>query len=160
MSTYEILLFLHIIGALLIAAGAGIGTACGIAMSRTNRTRSIEVLSMVANRSERFSIMPGAVMTFVFGTWLVTEVPSYEFSQGWISGAYVLWVLAMALGGAVLGRHVRAIEARAAELVAQGVEESDELHALASKPIGAVAGNVLVLLLLGLLYLMVMKPGL
>lgn len=159
MSTFEVLLFLHILGALLIAAGAGVGGATGIAMTRTDSVRAIGLLARVARRAERIVIVPGALLTIVFGTWLVAKYDFHDFDEAWISGAYVLWVVAMGLGTGVLGPFLRRIDERAAQLEAEGVETSAELRAMASAPRGMITGNALHLVILALLYLMVFKPG-
>jgi len=159
MSTYEILLFIHLVGVFLILAGAGVSTASGIAMTRTNVVRSIGLLAGTGRVAELFVTVPGALVTIVFGSWLVAEVGVYEFSQPWISTSYVLWFAAMGIGTGLLGPILKRIEARAAALEAEGVDTSDELKAMASDPKLPLFGNVLHVLTLAVLALMVFRPG-
>ena len=81
MSKLEILLFFHILGAFLIVAGAGIGAATGIAMSRTTSVRAIGVLAAVSRRAEMIAIVPAALLAIVFGTWLVAHLDAYAFDE-------------------------------------------------------------------------------
>jgi hypothetical protein len=59
----------------------------------------------------------------------------------------------------VLGPHGRRIARQAAELRLNGVDESEELRAEAAKPLIAVLGNLQLVLILALLFLMTVKPG-
>ncbi len=83
-NTYETLLFFHILGAFLILAGAGVGTATGIAMTRTNNVRTIGTLAQLGQKAERFANTPGGLLTFIFGTWLISE-GDWDFGALWIS---------------------------------------------------------------------------
>ncbi len=156
-TTYETLLFFHILGAFLILANAGVGTAAGIAMTRTTRVHTIGTLVHISRQAERFAGIPGALLTFIFGTWLVNE-GGWDFGSAWISLGYVLWFIIMALSTGVLAGFLRRVHELSEELAAEDIEQSDELAALASAPIGPITGNILHLLTLTTLYLMVVKP--
>ena len=155
--TYQTLLFFHILGAFLILAGAGAGTAAGIAMTRTDRVQTIGTLAQIGHTAERYANIPGGILTFVFGTWLVNE-GGWDFGALWISLAYLIWFVAMGLGTGVLARFNKRVHARADELTAEGIEESDELAAMASARTGPITGNILHILTLAILYLMIAKP--
>jgi len=157
-NTAQTLLFFHILGAFLILAGAGVGTATGIAMTRTKNVQTIRVLAQIAHKAEMLGNVPGGILTFVFGTWLIIEL-DLEFSATWISLAYLIWFVAMGLGTGVLGRFARRVHQRADQLASEGIQESEELAAMAAAPIAPITGNVLHLLTLAILYLMVVKPG-
>ncbi|MDX6550865.1 MAG: hypothetical protein QOJ31_1549, partial [Gaiellales bacterium] len=77
----------------------------------------------------------------------------------WIVSAYVLWVIAVFLGGGVLGRHAHRIHRLARDEVAAGVEVSTTAAKLARSPLGPVVGNLLNLIILAFLYLMIVKPS-
>ena len=159
MSTYEVLLFVHLVGVFLILAGAGVSTATGIAMTRTNVVRSIGLLAKTGHVAELFVTVPGALIAIVFGSWLVAELGAYEFSQPWISASYLLWFVAMGIGTGLLGPILKRIEARAHAFEAEGVDTSDELKAMAGDPKLPLFGNLLHLITLALLALMVFRPG-
>ncbi len=159
MSTYELLLFLHLVFVALLVGGEGVATATGIGMSRTSDTKTIEMLARLSSKAEYLALIPGALGTIVFGTWLVDEA-GFEFEQGWLTASYVIWAVATAIGVFVLGPHARRVARQAAELRLNGVDESEELHAEASKPLIAMLGMLQLVFILVLLWLMTAKPGL
>ena len=155
---YETLLFLHILGVFLIVGGAAIATALGIKASKSRRTHTIADLSGVSIVAERYVITPGAVLALVAGTFLVHRT-GHTFDEFWLIAAYVLWVTAISIGWLILGRHSSAVHKHARELVAAGVEESDELQAEAAAPVGMIFGLVQNVILVAFIYLMVVRPG-
>lgn len=159
MSTYEILLFVHLVFVALLIGGEGVATATGIGMSRTSDTKTIEMLARLSSKAEYLALIPGALGAVVFGTWLVDEA-GFEFEQGWLTASYVIWAVATAVGVFVLGPHARRVARQAAELRLNGVDESEELHAEASKPLIAMLGMLQLVFILVLLWLMTAKPGL
>jgi uncharacterized membrane protein len=91
-STYEWLLFLHILAAFLLVAGL-VGY-------------SVLVLSSGGEAVSR-SLGPPALMlwnagglgTLVFGVWLALDVDGYELWDGWIIAALVLWLIGSGAAG-------------------------------------------------------------
>ena len=154
----ETLLFLHILGVFLIVGGAGIATALGVMASKSRRTQTVADLSGVSIVAERFVITPGAVLALVAGTFLVHRT-GHTFDEFWLIAAYVLWVTAISIGWLILGRHSSAVHKHARELVAAGVEESDDLQAEAAAPVGMIFGLVQNVILVLFIYLMVVRPG-
>lgn len=158
MSTYETLLFLHLVSVGLLIGGEGVATATGIGMSRTSDTKTIEMLARLSTKAEYFALIPGAFGAVVFGTWLVDEA-GFDFSQGWLTASYVLWAIAVAVGLFVLGPHGRRVARRAAELRLNGVTESEDLQAEAGKPLIGMLGMGQLVVIVALLWLMTAKPG-
>ena len=158
MSTYELLLFLHLVAVALLIAGFAVSTATGIGMSRTSDTKLIGTLARVSSTAEYVVTIPGAIGAIVFGTWLVDEA-GFDFGEAWIVAAYVMWGIAVTMGAGVLGPHGRGVARRAAVLVADGVHESEELRAEAGKPAIAALGMLEVAFIVAFLWLMVAKPG-
>jgi len=154
----ETLLFLHILGVFLIVGGAGIATALGVMASKSRRTQTVADLSGVSIVAERFVITPGAVLALVAGTFLVHRT-GHTFDEFWLIAAYVLWVTAISIGWLILGRHSSAVHKHATELVASGVEESDDLQKEAAAPVGMIFGIVQNVILVAFTYLMVVRPG-
>jgi uncharacterized membrane protein len=157
-STYEWLLFLHLVFVALLIGGEGVATASGIGMSRTSDTRTIETLARISSRAEYFALLPGAFGAMVFGTWLVDEA-GLDFGEAWLTISYLVWALATATGTFVLGPHSRRVARQAAELRLNGVRDSEELRSEAGKPVIAVLGNLQLVFILALLFLMTVKPG-
>jgi uncharacterized membrane protein len=155
---YKSLLVLHIFGVFMIVGGAAIATALGIKGSKSVHTRTIAAFSGLSIIAERYVITPGAVLALIAGSLLVHQV-GYNFNQGWIVASYVLWVVAMSIGWGILGRHSVRLNRHAKELVAAGVESSDELGQEAAAPVGMVFGAVQNVILLAFIYLMVVRPG-
>jgi uncharacterized membrane protein len=156
---YELLIFFHLVGVVVLAAGAGAAMASGIVMSRTDEVRTIGALSRLAEAVEHFVTAPGAVITLVTGTWLLIDFDFFDLGETWLWLAYVLWIVAVGLGEGVLAPFHRRLHRQAAALERAGVERSVELHQAAAAPLGAITGMVLTALLVTFLYLMVFKPG-
>jgi len=155
---YKTLLFLHILGVFLIVGGASVATALGIKMSKSRHTRAIADMSSVSIVAERYVITPGAILALVAGTFLVHK-SGHQFDEFWIVAAYVLWIVAITIGFAILGRHSSSLNRHANELLAKGVEEDDGLQKAAAAPVGPVFGAVQNVILLAFIYLMVVRPG-
>jgi uncharacterized membrane protein len=155
---YKALLFAHIAGVFLIVGGAGIATALGIKASKSLHTRTIAALSSLSLIAERYVITPGAILALVAGSFLVHQA-GYSFSQPWIVASYVLWITAMSIGWGILGRHSGRVNRHAKQLVVDGVESSEDLNREAAAPIGMIFGMTQNVILLGFIYLMVVRPG-
>ena len=157
MSRYEVLLFLHIVSVLFLVGGAAASTALGIASTKTASTKVLGAFSGLSANVEHFVTIPGALATVVFGTWLVRD--GNWALKGWLIAAYVLFVIALGIGGGILGRHSGRIAREARELVGQGVEESEALQREAAAPRIQILGMVEIVILILFIYLMVGKPG-
>lgn len=164
MSRFDVLVFFHIVGVVLIAGGAGVGLAAGMVMPRTNSVRTIGTLSRLAARAEHFATTPGAILTLVTGTWFIVDDSGQPFQQfdideTWLWLSYVVWVVAVVLGEGVLAPFHHRLHRQAAQLEAAGRETDDDLQAAAGSIVGPVTGGILTLLLVLFLYLMVFQPG-
>ena len=157
MSWYEVLLFLHIVSVLFLVGGAATSAALGIASTKTASTKVLAAFAGLSAKVEHFVTIPGALATIIFGTWLVRE--GNWALTGWLIAAYVLFVIALGIGGGVLGRHSQRIAREARELVGQGVEESGALQREAAAPLTQILGMAEIVILILFIYLMVGKPG-
>jgi hypothetical protein len=97
-STYEWLLFLHILAAFLLVSGlvgySGLVLSGGAdAVSRSLGPPALALWNA------------GGLGTLVFGVWLALYVDGYELWDGWIIAALVLWVV----GAGAAGRLERAV---------------------------------------------------
>lgn len=152
------LLILHILGVFLIVGGVGIATALGIKASKSRSPGTLAELSGLSIVAERYVITPGAVLALVAGTVLVHK-SGHTFGEFWLIAAYVLWITAISLGWLVLGPHNSRLHEHAKQLVASGVDVSDELQKEAAAPVGMIFGLVQNVILLVFIYLMVARPG-
>jgi uncharacterized membrane protein len=151
-------LFIHFVGLLFLAAGVGVANLSGIMMGKSSTPSMLAMWSKLNHRIEYIATLPGALILLVAGTILVHK-EGFAFSTTWIVSAYILWLIAVFLGGVVLGRHARRIHALAEAELAAGDEVSTRAAALARSPLGPVVGNLLNVIVLLFLYLMIYKPG-
>lgn len=157
MNTYEFYLIMHLIGAFLLVAAAGVSTAIGIALPRVSAASSVRLLLTIMRRNEIFVTTTGAIIVLLFGLLLVDETPYGFGDDPWIETAIVLWVVALGIGhGFLLPQSKKALR------MAEGLGDrpvDNELSAQLNKPLIIAAGMFLNFLLLVFLYLMVAKPG-
>lgn len=157
MSTYQWLLFIHITGAFLLTGGVVVAGILNIAAQRRKRPSEIALLYRLTGVAV-IPIVLGALITLVFGLWLVSEAPfGYHYSQGWVIAAIVLWVIGMASGEAG-GRRDRKTGELAAELATRGDQPSAELKARMRDPASLALSYGAGLVILTMLAIMVWKP--
>jgi hypothetical protein len=92
---YDWLLFLHVVAGFMVVAGlAAYGVLVfsgGAAVQR----------AMAAPAAALWNA--GAVGVLVFGVWLAIDVDGYEVWDGWVIAALVLWMVAGAASGRLVG---------------------------------------------------------
>jgi uncharacterized membrane protein len=157
-STYELLLILHLLGVFGLIGAAGVSTAVGVKSGRTNDPRMIAMLLDLQHRTEWYVTLPAGALTVIAGTLLIDEA-GYSFGDAWIQAAYTLFVLALGLDFLGLVRRNRKVRHQAQNLIDAGAFESVALRKAAGAPIGVAMGVVLDLAFVAFLYLMVVKPG-
>src|SRR5215211_4397029 len=91
---YDTLLFLHLLAAFLLAVTVVTYTAVALGAPASGRTL------FVADRCWDV----GGLGTLVLGIWLALHLDEYDFFDGWILGAIVLWMVATGLGQTVQRR--------------------------------------------------------
>jgi uncharacterized membrane protein len=97
------------------------------------------------------------VVTLGFGLWLVSDA-DYGWGETWIVLALILWFVANALGGIGGRRDIRTREF-AEQLAAQGDQPSAELQARLRDPVALALSWGSGIVVLGILALMIWKPG-
>jgi uncharacterized membrane protein len=158
LSKEHIYLFGHLVGVFLLVGAAGFSTVAGILTSRsTNLKLSVLVLDM-QRRTELFVTSVGALITIVFGSLLVTPA-HHKMADAWISAAFALMIVVLALDHGVLLRANRKARALAADLLAKGTNESSEPAAIVGAPLVKAVGILLDLSFVAFLWLMVYRPG-
>jgi hypothetical protein len=133
MSTYEWLLFLHIVAAFLLVSGL-------VAYSVLVLSGGGAVVSRTLGPPALALWNAGGLGVLVFGVWLALDVDGYELWDGWIVAAIVLWVVGSGAAGrlgATLGK-------------GESVQRLDRARVLV---------GVMALATLLLLFDMVFKPG-
>jgi hypothetical protein len=129
---YDWLLFLHLIAAFLLAVTLVMYSAVALGSAAPGRTL------FVADRCWDV----GGLGTLIFGIWLALYLDQYDFFDGWILGALALWFVATGLG--------QTIQRRMA---------AEEGGAVATMRAVATMHWLRTLVVLGLLVLMIWKPG-
>src|SRR5690606_25431353 len=100
-----------------------------------------------------------AIVVAGLGTGLVIEGDAFEFEQAWISASYLLWFIAMGIGGGVMSRHSRKVRAAAEAARERGETTNDALVEQFRSSSASIGGMVLGLMYVAFIYLMVAKPG-
>ena len=156
MTTAQWLLMFHITGAFFLIGGS---VAAGVfnTFSRTTDEPGEIAMFLRMIRLTVPLIGLGALLTLVFGLWLVHE-DDYAFFSFWVIAALVLWVLMNALGSAG-GRHQERARKLAEKLAASGEASNDELRAILRDPRGNALSWLAGLATLLLLIDMIWKPG-
>jgi uncharacterized membrane protein len=154
---YHWLLVFHMAGALLLLGGAVFAGILNAAALRRERPSEIVVLYRLA-RIAVSAISVGLPLVLVFGIWLVADLDFVKWSNTWVILALVGWALAGALGGAG-GKREKETRLLAERLAAEGDAPSPELHARMRDPVTLALSWGSGVVVLGILALMIWKPG-
>jgi hypothetical protein len=87
-STYDWLLFLHLLAAFAVVATVVMFSAFAFGWTRDRRVLTVANVVWAI----------GGLGTLVFGVWLALNVSGYDITDGWIITALVLWAVATELG--------------------------------------------------------------
>jgi hypothetical protein len=92
---YDWLLFLHVVAGFMVVAGlAAYGVLVFSGAAAVQR-------AMAAPAGALWNA--GALGVLVFGVWLAIDVDGYEVWDGWVIAALVLWMVAGAASGRLVG---------------------------------------------------------
>ncbi len=151
MSAYVLLKYVHVLLAI-VAVGFNASYAIWLARAAKEPAHLGHVLRGIKTLDDRFAnpaygllLVTGLAMVFVNG------IPLLE--TRWLLSAIVLWVILMAIGGAV---YTPTLRKQIAALESSGPTSAEYLS-LASR--GRVAGILLAVIALVIVFLMVTKPG-
>jgi hypothetical protein len=97
MSTYEWLLFLHLLAAFLLVCGLVLYSVLVLSSGGAVVSRTLGPPALVLWNA-------GGLGVLVFGVWLALDVDGYELWDGWIIAALVLWVVASGAAGGLGAR--------------------------------------------------------
>ena len=156
MTTVQWLLMLHVTAAFFFVGGsvaAAILNTLAVRAARPSETAYLLRLVRVTLPV----IGVGVAGTLIFGIWLWHE-QHFSLGAAWIWISLVLWVVANALGG-IGGRHQEKARKLAERLAAAGDATTDELRALLRDRKGNAISWLAGLATLGILVLMIWRPG-
>ena len=152
----DVVLFFHLLGVLLFAAGIALAGVAFETARRRERPAEIAILLEQA-RFGALLVLPGGLLLLVCGLWLV-ELADIGFGAGWIGAAIALFVVALALG-ALGGQRPKQARKLATQLAGEGAQACGaELRALLDDPLSWAANYASAALVLAILALMVFKP--
>lgn len=154
MST-EWLLFLHLTGAFLFAAGAVAAAALRIAAMRRERPSEIALL-MRAVRPLVPLIATGLVLVLVFG-FLLTDRLDIDLGSTWLTATFALLGWTLVVGG-LTGRQDRHTRELAERLAAEGDAPSTELTRRLGHRLNLALNASLLVATTAIVALMVWKP--
>jgi len=158
MSKEHIYLFGHLVGVFLLVGAAGFSTVAGILTSRTQNLKLSVLLLDLQRQTEVIVTSLGALIAIVFGSLLV-KPSGNEMADAWVSAAFTLIIVVLALDHGVLMRANRKARALASDLLAKGTNESGEPAAIMGAPLIKTVGILLDLSFLVFLWLMIYRPG-
>jgi hypothetical protein len=148
---YETLLVLHIASAFTFVSAYTMVSALLVAGLRVDdRTRALSLLRLA--RPADVLAWVGATGTLVFGLGLVLDSETYDLLDGWIIAALVLWLIAEETI-----RREDLLFKKGRQVVRSGGPDElrDVLHSRRAAALHLIGGAAL----LGLLFVMVYKPG-
>jgi hypothetical protein len=156
-TTFDIVLFLHIVVAIAAFMVAGILHAGLLAMRRATTTSQLKGwLPTIARLEPVFPVL--ALVLFGLGAWLLhLSGGEFRWSNGWVITAVVSLAIVEIIGGAVM--------APASKAMAKEIEEapegavSDQLRGSVLNPKLWTSGHLNTAAVLGIVCLMVTKPS-
>jgi uncharacterized membrane protein len=155
---YEWLLFLHVLSAFALVAALVLVTFLIVGGRRLDRPSEITRMFRLSRAGDVLFAV-GSIGTILLGILLAVDVDQYQPWDGWIIAAYVLWAVAMGIGGRT-GKYYNGVRDRARTLVAEGRDvPNPELNAMLRSPTGLVLHLVTFVLVVLLLVDMIYKPG-
>jgi uncharacterized membrane protein len=147
---------LHVTGAFLFVGGSVAAGVLNVLANRAERPSDADLLLRLISPTV-IVIGVGSIASLLLGIGLWHE-KGYGIGAFWIWASLVLWVVANALGG-IGGKHQRSARELAERLAAAGNAPTDEVRALLrdsrANAISWLAGAAT----LGILVLMIWKPG-
>lgn len=155
MSTYNVVLFLHVSGAI------GYFVAMGVwlfGLANLRRAQRVEQVRVLSNLVGRLGPLFGISVLLILVTGLYMAGTTWGFQTGWIDVALVSLILIAPLGTAAIEPRRRAIERLAREAPDAPVPAA--LDRRTHDPVLATAVQTVIALLLGIVFLMTNKPSL
>lgn len=155
MTAYNIVLFLHISGAIGYFIGMGIWLFGLTALRRTRRVEQVRALTQLVGRSGPLS---GASVLLILATGLYMAITAWGLRTAWILVALISLILIAPLGTIFIEPRRRTIDRLAQESSDGPLPRS--LEQSTRDPILLAAIVTVTTLLLGIVFLMTNKPSL
>jgi hypothetical protein len=154
MSTYNIVLFLHVSGAIGYFVGIGTWLFILVGLRRAQRVEQVRALTNLTGWLGPFF---GISVLLILATGLYMALTAWSLQTGWIGVALISLILIAPLSTALIEPRRRAI-ARLAREAPDG-PLSQSLEQRTHDPVLATALQTVAALLLGIVFLMTTKPS-
>jgi len=151
----DTVLFFHLLGVLLFAAGIVVAGLAFETALRPERPAEVALL-LGLSRFGVLLVVSGGLLLLVCGLWLV-DLEGIGYGAGWIDAAIALFAVALLLGG-LGGQRSKQARKLATRLAAEGGHAGAELRALLDDPLSRAANYASAAIVLAILALMVFKP--
>lgn len=154
MTLDSLMLFVHVVLAMLLFVLSAIGRLGRFQMRNANDVQTLRLWGRMLHRVEPL-MGPGGALLFLSGAYLVGQ--GFRWADGWVVTAIGGIVAIEVLGGTVM----RASGKRLGMAVAQAPDGpvSDELRTLIAAPAAWIVGHAIDGIAIGVLYLMAAKPS-
>ena len=153
MSTYEFLLFGHLLAAM-VWVGGGIMVQMFYLRTRGAGGEALGHFARTVDWVGMRVTTPAALLVLIFGILLVTEVDGYDFGQFWITAALAMFGISFLTGAAFLGPET----GRLGKLMDERPADDPEIARRIARLV--VVSRVELTLLVLIVLDMVLKPGL
>ena len=152
---YNVAFFFHILGVLLFVSGV---VVAGIAFESARRREDPAEVAMLLGLSRIGAMIvgPGTLLAGAFGLWLV-HLGRWHYNSFWVDCSVVLFLAALALGGAG-GQRPRRARELAARLASQDAGMTDELRGLLNDRAAQLQNYGALILVLAIVAIMCFKP--
>ncbi len=151
----NVVLFLHISGALIFVAGT---VVAGVAFEAARKREGSGEIALLLGltRAGVALVGIGTLLILACGLWLVGLEDDLGYGSGWVDAALALFVIAMLLGG-LAGQRPKRARLLATELAREDRAPTPELRALLDDPLSRAANYASAALIVAILALMVFK---
>lgn len=153
---YRIFKTLHVLAVALLAGGITVETLLGPLIAKAPDGKTLKVYTGLSRRAEMFVILPAIALIPIFGYAAATRV-HLDLGTNWLLLGQIFFWAAAAIGVGYLARGAFALD-KAARSLPDGELTPDFSKRLKS-PLPPIAGALLTVFFVFIVYLMVAKPG-
>jgi uncharacterized membrane protein len=153
---YRLFKTLHVLAVILLGGGIIIETAVGILMARASGVQELRAYTKLSTVAEKYVMLPAYVLIAGFG-YATAGRANIDVDVTWLMIAQILFYIAVAVSVLYLLRASMQID-RLARAAPDGPLIA-EIAAELKKPGPPIAGGLLTLIYVFIVYLMVAKPA-
>ncbi len=148
---YQLLVYVHIVSAVVWVGGAFFAQLLAIQVTRTGRPEELPVLGSRFEQLGNLVFVPAAVLILLSGAAMTAQ--RWSFGDAWIALAIALWVLSAVAGAAYVAPRMR----RAGAIFAAEGAESPAARGLVDRVF--LVSRIELISFAVILALMAFKPG-